>query len=176
MDELWKPIVGLEDRYEVSNLARVRNIKRGKGSIYGQILRQQTDKRTGYWRISLKTDDGYIGRDVHRLVAEAFLGPCPPGYEVNHKDRKRHNARADNLEYVTRAANIQHAQPRRQSPKGTTRSNIHLCKLTDAQVRRLRRITAKNPAVSRTRLAHEFGVSKACISNVLNGITYNRVV
>lgn len=53
----------------------------------------------------------YRGRTVgvHQLVADAFHGPCPPGYEVNHLDLdKQHNA-ADNLEYLTHRGNMVHA-------------------------------------------------------------------
>jgi hypothetical protein len=46
---------------------------------------------------------------VHRLVAEAFIGPIPEGFEVNHKDGCKTNANADNLEIVTARQNIQHA-------------------------------------------------------------------
>lgn len=46
---------------------------------------------------------------VHVLVAHAFLGPCPPDHEVNHKDGDKANNRWDNLEYLTHAENMQHA-------------------------------------------------------------------
>ncbi len=49
--------------------------------------------------------DGYLkvsnpARIVHSLVALAFFGPCPDGHEVDHIDRQRWNARADNLRYL----------------------------------------------------------------------------
>jgi hypothetical protein len=46
---------------------------------------------------------------VHVLVAQAFLGPCPLGMEVNHKDANGLNPAADNLEYTTRSGNAVHA-------------------------------------------------------------------
>ena len=43
--------------------------------------------------------------NIHRLVAEAFLGPCPNGCIVHHKDHNRRNPKLDNLEYVTLSDN-----------------------------------------------------------------------
>lgn len=40
---------------------------------------------------------------------EAFVGPCPKGKEVNHKDGKLDNNRRTNLEYITHKRNMLHA-------------------------------------------------------------------
>ena len=42
---------------------------------------------------------------AHRLVARAFLGPCPDGMEVLHRDGDGSNARLSNLRYGTHADN-----------------------------------------------------------------------
>lgn len=46
---------------------------------------------------------------VHKLIAETFLGPCPKGHEVHHKDANRANPALANLKYVTHAENVQHS-------------------------------------------------------------------
>lgn len=38
---------------------------------------------------------------VHRAVALTFLGPCPEGQQVSHRDGNRYNNRASNLEYLS---------------------------------------------------------------------------
>jgi HNH endonuclease len=62
--------------------------------------------RGGY--LQVKTGEKARAVAVHRLAADAFLGPCPPGYEVNHKDLVKTNNVPDNLAYVTRRENIHH--------------------------------------------------------------------
>lgn len=43
---------------------------------------------------------------VHRLVCEAFHGPCPPGMEVLHDDEDGLNNRPENLRWGTRKENL----------------------------------------------------------------------
>lgn len=50
-----------------------------------------------------------IHRSIHSMVAEAFIGPCPSGQEVRHKNGKRDDPRASNLEYGTRSDNVRDA-------------------------------------------------------------------
>lgn len=47
---------------------------------------------------------------VHRLVAAAFIGPCPVGNQVNHRDLNKQNNHVSNLEYVTLQQNVDHAR------------------------------------------------------------------
>lgn len=91
-DEIWKPVVGYEGLYEVSNLGKIRNIKLNK-------YKSPTKTSNGYMRIGLnKNGDGKLFF-VHRLVADAFLSnpdnlPC-----INHKDEDKTNNSVDNLEW-----------------------------------------------------------------------------
>lgn len=49
------------------------------------------------------------GQYVHRLVAEAWIGEIPEGYEVNHKDGNKTNNEISNLKIVTPSENIRHS-------------------------------------------------------------------
>ena len=46
---------------------------------------------------------------VHRLVAKYFIGECPDGYVVNHKDGDTRNNHVSNLEYCSISDNVKHA-------------------------------------------------------------------
>ena len=101
--EEWRPVVGYEGLYEVSNIGRVRSLDRyvkGKGKSYflhkGRVLSPGI-KTEGYLIVRLQRRMFY----VHRLVTEAFL-PNPDNLpEVNHKDEDKLNNRVDNLEWCT---------------------------------------------------------------------------
>ena len=96
--EEWRPVVGYEGLYEVSNTGKVINIKTG------HILKQHKDK-DGYWVLSLKRDK-YKNYFAHRLVAQAFI-PNPNNLpQINHKDEDSTNNNVDNLEWCTCKYNI----------------------------------------------------------------------
>ncbi len=153
--EEWRLVVidGESWPYEVSDLGRVRRSeppwKDGKTHV-GKIMRLQTV--TGYWKVHLR--DGGRNKQclVHRLVAEAFLGPCPEGMQVNHKDRNRTNATVNNLEYVT---------PKQNAVRG---SDVGGAKLTEEKVLALREEAQA--------LLDKYGISKGTLYNVLTGRTW----
>lgn len=100
--ERWKKVFG--GNYEVSSFGRVRRLT---GWSAGCLMKLH--ERGGYLRVSICL--GGIGKaySVHCLVAEAFIGPCPFGMKVNHKDLNKGNNVWTNLEYKTQKENIEHA-------------------------------------------------------------------
>lgn len=94
---IWRPVKGLEDRYEVSNTGLVRTKPR--------LLKSFPARKGGHHQINL----GLHRRTyVHRLVAEAFLAPDPSRPWVNHKNGNPSDNRAENLEWCTPGENIAH--------------------------------------------------------------------
>lgn len=107
-NEEWRPVVGYEGWYEISVCGRVRRLVANHGTYAGRII-DTPPNIAGYPRAKLVRHGEHQWHFVHRLVAAAFIGPCPSGHEVNHKDKNRKNPRPTNLEYVTRSQNIRHA-------------------------------------------------------------------
>jgi NUMOD4 motif/HNH endonuclease len=105
--ESWLPVPCYEGLYEVSDLGRVRSLthKTSKGIRYGRLLKQSRLKN-GYLRVGLYRNGSQATRTVHSLVAEAFIGPCPPGMEVCHGPQGQLANGRDNLRYGTRSENI----------------------------------------------------------------------
>jgi len=116
--EQWRPVVGFEGKYEVSDQGRVRSLDRGityqkidqySGRLItvtkymkGQMLRPGT-MRSGHQFIVLGRGNGFC---VHVLVLTAFVGPCPDGLECCHNDGDPANNRVGNLRWDTRLANV----------------------------------------------------------------------
>ena len=104
--EIWKPVVGYDGLYEVSNLGRVKSLprKNAKGG-----LKSPKETKWGYLMCQLWKDGKVKNHSVHRLVADAFI-PNPEGKQtVNHIDCNKHNNRVDNLEWATQSENVRHS-------------------------------------------------------------------
>ena len=105
--EQWKPIQEFNGEYEVSNIGRVRSMKRYKG-VVGRIM-PQTIQRKGYYAVTFWMNNKAYCRKVHRLVIEAFT-PNPDSLPcINHIDGNKLNNHVSNLEWCTYQANMQHA-------------------------------------------------------------------
>lgn len=103
---VWQPIPGYEGLYAASTEGQLKSVAR-KGT-YGRLLRTYPD-RNGYQLVQLCKDGSRKSYLAHRLVALSFLGYCPEGLEVNHKDGVKTNNQPDNLEYVDHTENIRHS-------------------------------------------------------------------
>jgi hypothetical protein len=174
--EVWVPIPGLEGWYSVSSLGRVRSEKnpacRRGGPGRGRVIRAGMNNK-GYVRFFPRLP-GVRNRimAVHQAVAQAFLGPCPPGKCVNHKNAIKTDNRLENLEYATPAENIRHAARLgllRGAGKG---SQHHGAKLTEDDVRAIR---ADATTKSLTEQARQYGVTKGSICRVIKGRGWSHV-
>lgn len=173
--EEWKPIVGFESRYEVSDRGRVRSFVSRDPAGGPRILKPRPGSN-GYSRAHLTKGGKAHDRPVHRLVMAAFVGPCPATLEVNHIDGDKANNLLTNLEYVTRSENQIHAfriglnPGRGRSNPGSTNGQARLNEADIPVIRDLSR-TVSNPAI-----AERFRVSIATIQRVTSRSAWKHVL
>lgn len=112
--EEWRPVVGYEGLYEVSDQGRVRSLDRvvcyrdGRSRSYSGVVLVQTETPYGYLVVTLSRGKrSKRVRLVHALVMESFEGPRPPKYDVCHGDNDKRNNALTNLRYDTREGNLQ---------------------------------------------------------------------
>ena len=86
-----------------------------KGNVYsqksGQLIKLSviTNKTTGYQAVGFWHNNKRYVKSVHRLVALAFIPNPKNKCDVNHKNGIKTDNRVENLEWITRSGNIQHA-------------------------------------------------------------------
>lgn len=144
--EIWKPVVGYEGLYEVSNFGRVKGISRMvKGKFNNlryqkETMRIQQINNRGYCTLRLCKDGKYKQHFVHRLVATAFIPNDDETLEVNHKDEDKTNNYAFNLEWVTRKENMNYGNAKNKRYGRELKSN----KYANSKRNRIRKIRIKN--------------------------------
>ena len=96
----WRKVVGYECIYSVSDFGDVRRDVRGSGTYAGRILSQYTDPRGARTVRLSRPGEKSRNHFVHRLVADAFLGPAPVGKKyVLHEDDDPSNNTLSNLRW-----------------------------------------------------------------------------
>ena len=156
--ETWRDIQGYEGYYRISNWGRVQSLR-------GIKILKPLVVPNGYEQVSLSVNGIRRQVSVHRLVAHAFLGPCPDGQVVNHKNGKKADNRADNLEYCTQRENDQHS--RRVLGHDRQGESNSSAKLTDEDVRKIRQLYATGN-YSQPQLAAKFGVKQVTIWHIIH--------
>lgn len=101
--EIWKPVVGYEAMYEVSNLGRVKSLNYRRSGREG--IMTPTESTCGYPQLILSRDSTQNRFVVHCLVYEAFNGKIPEGHVIEHINGVKNDNRIENLRIATREEN-----------------------------------------------------------------------
>lgn len=111
--EEWRPVVGWEGYYEVSDQGRVRSVDRvmvrcngRKYTVRQKIMATFTEPK-GHLVVTLNRDGKRSGvnRLVHQLVLEAFVGPRPEGMVACHWDDDPSHNHLNNLRWDSYSRN-----------------------------------------------------------------------
>ena len=162
------PIPGFPD-YEVSEDGRVYSLLNWRG--YGRREVKPTEGAGGYLKVRLRHPDGRrVNRQLHRLVALAFMGARPPGAQIRHLNGDQEDCRRVNLAWGTAKQNAadrdRHGTTARGSRNGYAR-------LTEDAVVSIR--VALSTGTPQRQIASRFGVTQSAISNINRGRTWKHV-
>lgn len=171
--ETWKAIPGYEGKYEVSDQGRVRSLRYVNATVdkprETPLILKGARHSHGYPMVGLYKDAKQRQDVVHRLVLEAFVGPCPEGHECAHLDGDPSNPALENLAWVTRQENMDH-----MLQHGTRRfgSKHHGSKLTEETAALAKELLKTH---SQQKVADMLEVSRGAISAIAQGRTWKHV-
>lgn len=166
MEEVWKPIPRFDNIIEASNLGgirRVAQVVKSRGGVRTMKARKVTFKRHpwGYSWCEFMIHNVKYWQFVHRLVAEAFIGPCPEGYYVLHGDNDPTNNCIDNLRYGTPTENCADKLLHGTQPSG---ERVPWHKLKEVQVVEIR--TRRAAGEKLADIARSYDVSEVYIWHI----------
>lgn len=151
-DLYFNPIY--DGRYEVGSDGNIyTTVKyKKKTAMIGKVA------KSGYRMVVLTVDGKKIYKNVHRLVAEAFIANPDNKREVNHIDGNKLNNSVDNLEWVTTRENQLH-----------NRDTLHCMSKAKLSMEKANEIREKyaQGGVTHRKLAELYGVKKSIIGQIL---------
>lgn len=174
--EEWRPVVGYEGYYEVSDQGRVRSLGRrvnapqGWRMIEGRVLKL-SKAVNGYVRFAACVDGASSHRLVHRAVLEAFVGPCPAGMQSCHNNGQRDDNRVENLRWDTLANNTADIERHGRRQRG---ERHHSARLTDEIVRDIR--MRRQRGESLPKIGRRFGIASGHVSVITTGRVWKHVL
>ncbi|MDE1011115.1 MAG: HNH endonuclease [Paraburkholderia fungorum] len=160
--EEWRVIAEYPD-YEVSSHGRVRRLTDSRCARAGHLLKFGIANGR-YFQVNLWKEGRFKRLRVNRLVALAFVGPCPSAkHEAAHGDGDSFNNHWKNLRWTTKAENeadkVLHGTSNRGDGHGRR-------KLTAEQVLEIRRKYSSD-RITQHLLAAEYGVGQTQISRII---------
>lgn len=178
--EEWRPVVGWEDLYEVSNCGRVRSLPReveARNRWGGVNIRRMKGKTLserphpgGYRYVSLCRDGEPKNKYIHRAVLEAFVGECPGGMECRHKNGIPSDNRLENLHWGIHIENVWDRDGHGTMLRG---EQIHQSKIVEQDVIDIRKMYATGE-YRQSELAEMYGVTQTNVGNIVRGKTWRR--
>jgi len=159
--EEWKKIKGFR-LYYVSDWGNVYSVRSGRN------LNPYPDAK-GYFRVTLCKNKKSYSKKVHKLIEEAFLPPCPPGKEINHKDGIKANNRADNFEYIIHSENLKHAYKH-----GLQKPSKGNAKLNWKKVRKIRRLLGRG--YTQVYITKRFKIHRSTVARIWYNKTWKEDV
>jgi hypothetical protein len=170
MDEHFRPIHGFPG-YRVDCKGKVQSCwsRSVHKTLTGNWVSLKPVRRGRYQTVNLSNGVKKVACYVHRLVLEAFVGPCPEGYVCCHNDGNPDNNHLENLRWDSYRANEADKLCHGTRPLGSTaRSKLH-----EEEVLEIRR--AKAEGISIHHLATTYGVCRQNIEAIIYRKTWRHI-
>lgn len=160
--EVWKPVLGYEGLYEVSNSGRVRALfSTSNFHKPGRILKPWLTYN-GYCQIHLmRPGEKRKAKCIHTLMLEAFVGPAPEKCEARHLNGIRNDNRPDNLAWGTHKENSEDSRRNGTMAIGERQG---ASKLTAKDVIAIREM--RSSGMSLSSIASLFSIDKSNVSAI----------
>jgi hypothetical protein len=174
-DMNWKPVVGYEEHYVISDAGKCARIKTRGGGQTWRLLKPAITK-IGYVRYALCIDNSVRHLSAHRLVWQTFVGPIPDNLQMNHKNGVKTDNRLANLEVVTCSENNYHrfgVLGVKASSRPHPGSKNGRAKLTEKDIPKIRKMLAAG--ITQTAIAKLYRVNQTQISLIALGKGWRHV-
>ena len=161
--EIWKSIDGYERRFLISNHGRLKSIN---GRYKKPYITLGNIDVLGYRNVMLRDCGKKKQIRIHSLVAKYFCdGHTNERLCVNHKDGNKLNNHYENLEWVTRKENCDHAlKTGLINNKGEKHA---MSKLKESDVIKIRELY--KTGLTHQKIADQFAVSRRQVGDIVNG-------
>lgn len=168
---MWKPVVGYESLYEVSDKGNVRSKHSyGRGKKGGLLKPWRSPQ--GYSMATLSRDGATFVATTSRLVLAAFVGPHPPDKPYAcHKNGNTKDNRLANLYWGSNADNQRDRDLHGTSNKGSANGHAVLQESDVVSIKRMLRCGRW----SQKTIASWYGVDPSAISAIKIGRSWAHV-
>lgn len=144
------------------------------GTGFGKWRRMKPQKAgtKDYSFVMLRRDGRYHNRYAHRLVLEAFIGPCPEGMECRHfPNADVTDNQLSNLSWGTKHENAKDKEYHGTVNRGERNGGA---KLTEVQVREIKRLCANG--CTQKSAGAMFNVSQQTVQKIIHGKKWKHVI
>jgi hypothetical protein len=155
---------------ELGNVYSTKPIRRNGAAPAAPRLMSTAPSHNRYLFVSVRLPNGKARNPfVHRLVLEAFVGPCPPGMQCRHLNGVRHDNRLVNLEWATPATNNADKIAHGTHQVGERAPRAKFSNLVAGLIRYLGCVHD----VTGAELSEWFGLNEASAMLIVKGISYH---
>jgi len=176
IEEVWKPVVGYEGYYEISNLGNVRSIDRViNGGRWGTEHRKGSNiklrfQKNNHVSVKLHKDGKRTTHHLAALLLESFVCIRPEGMFACHNDGNGYNNDLSNLRWDTPKGNMADA-----IKHGTLHSGEkhYASVLKEGEVALIKKLLKNN--VNIILISKMFNVSRGAVYKIKYGRSWKHV-